>query len=176
MAEKRPPFTSPAPALLGLTDDNMKRFCKALLRDGDQLPYHVARVCLAANRNILNVIGGRVPYNLCRNLEWQVCAALGRLPGQEGTARRMYFADAPGQLDVRSWNGERACDASGAGYVVAEIFYLEGERSEAPSPQLRRLALRGVVCNARLIHSTTLPVYCSRRRSMYVQSGLREWG
>ena len=27
--------------------------------------------CIAANINILNLFTARVPYNICRNLEWQ---------------------------------------------------------------------------------------------------------
>ena len=41
---------------------------------------------------------GQVPYNLCRNLEWQVCAAKGKLPGQGG--RGIRFAIEPGRLDT----------------------------------------------------------------------------
>lgn len=47
--------------------------------------------------NILSLIGERVPYNSCRTLEWQVCAALGKLPGQR--SRKILFATAPGSLD-----------------------------------------------------------------------------
>ena len=31
-----------------------------------------AHRCKRANLNILNLVGGSTPYNLCRNLEWQV--------------------------------------------------------------------------------------------------------
>ena len=66
-----------------------------------------ARACVQANRNILMLFGGNVHntgagYNSCRNLEWQVCAALGRLPGQRTPT--IIFARAPNSLDAE---GER---------------------------------------------------------------------
>lgn len=85
--------------------------------------------------NILNMVGRRVTWNMCRNWEWQahavscrlhpwqrrahrgshtqlcsdgprpmqVCALAGRLPGQQGTGRKIFFADAPAQLEVAPW-------------------------------------------------------------------------
>ena len=35
--------------------------------------------CAAASFNILTLNGGLYPYNICRNLEWQGCAAQGKL-------------------------------------------------------------------------------------------------
>lgn len=75
----------------------------------------------------------RVPYNLCRNLEWQVCAAKGMLPGQDGNTR-LRFASAPARLQVKPWSeGAASCEApstprSGAaalGYNVNDVFFLE---------------------------------------------------
>ncbi|KAL3907194.1 MAG: hypothetical protein SGPRY_010266, partial [Prymnesium sp.] len=41
--------------------------------------------CTQANFNLLNLVDeDKVPYNMCRNLEWQMCAAQGHLPGQGG--------------------------------------------------------------------------------------------
>ena len=52
--------------------------------------------------------------NLCRNLEWQVCAVLGKLPGQRPGDRSIRFANAPLELDVEpisrasTWRGSGA--------------------------------------------------------------------
>ena len=63
-------------------------------------------VCIDANLNILALNGGYFPYNLCRNLEWQACAAMGRLTQQ--ASGEIRFADAPGSLDPEELLGE--CD------------------------------------------------------------------
>ena len=55
----------------------------ARLRREPPVAHHRTRP--RACRNILSLYGDRVPYNICRNLEWQVCAALNRIPGQGGT-------------------------------------------------------------------------------------------
>lgn len=109
----RPHFTAPAPALLGF-DDSIANFCesKARMLVGRRAPLprkggsdgHI-RLCLLANMNILNLIAGRVPYNLCRNLEWQVCAATGKLPGQP-ISGHMFFADPPSSLDPSGMTGK----------------------------------------------------------------------
>jgi hypothetical protein len=39
----------------------------------------LAMRCIDAKQNVLRVIGG---WNICVNLHWQACAALGKLPGQ----------------------------------------------------------------------------------------------
>ena len=64
-----------------------------------------AERCVKANLNILSLHGERLPYNICRNLEWQTCAALGKLPGQgtklDGTfSRTIKFAKAPNTLEL----------------------------------------------------------------------------
>ena len=90
------------------------------------------RSCIESNINILNLVGGRVPYNLCRNLEWQVCAARGALPGQGG--RTIRFAVAPSELrpaggskPLSQCGGWRPADPPEGGYGFAndDIFYLE---------------------------------------------------
>ena len=35
-----------------------------------------AERCIAANYNILSLYGDRLPYNICRNLEWQARGGL----------------------------------------------------------------------------------------------------
>lgn len=112
-----PPFASPAPALLGY-DDGIFEYCAAALPAGHKScrrdrPGHVARCCLAAGYNILNMVGHRVPYNLCRNMEWQLCAVLGRLPGQALKDRSIRFANAPRSLDVEPLTHRRS---GGAGH------------------------------------------------------------
>ena len=59
-----PHFTAPAAALLGF-DHNINLFCEG----SDD--YH-AIPCVQHNYNILSLYGNAVPYNVCRNLEWQV--------------------------------------------------------------------------------------------------------
>ena len=70
-----PHFTGPAPALLGF-DDSIDWFCR--FGGGDH-----AEACVQSNFNILSLYEPAV-YNTCANYEWQVCAARGRLPGQNG--------------------------------------------------------------------------------------------
>ena len=101
-----------------------------------------AGVCANSNNNILALWGERLEYSLCRNLEWQTCAALGRLPGQGGVGMR--FSYAPGNLDVydggtgkmlgdcRGWKppyAAKACGAVGAqhtdAYSTDDIYFLE---------------------------------------------------
>ena len=87
-----------------------------------------------ARRNILmlfssNVHGTGAGYNSCRNLEWQMCAAMGKLPGQQSPT--VIFAVAPSSLNTR---GGRALGRCGgwapngcppAGYSNDDIYFLE---------------------------------------------------
>lgn len=109
----RPQFTAPAPALIGF-DDGIANFCeskaRSIVRNKSPLPKKGGReghikLCMLANLNILNLVAGKVPYNLCRNLEWQVCAAEGKLPGQPRSGE-MLFANAPGVLDPSGSTGK----------------------------------------------------------------------
>ena len=66
----RPQFTGlTAPAVLGF-DEAIDRACFNT-RGG----HHHAEKCIHSNLNILSLHGDRVPYNICRNLEWQARAA-----------------------------------------------------------------------------------------------------
>ena len=86
-----------------------------------------------ANLNILSLYGDRVPYNICRNLEWQVCAAKGQLPGQGG--HDIIFARSPNSLDpssrekplgqCRGWRPGGAGNCMRDGYATDDIFFLE---------------------------------------------------
>ena len=55
-------------------DESIDDFC-AFERDRYQdthlYPNNHAGSCVNANHNILSIYGDRMPYNLCRNLEWQ---------------------------------------------------------------------------------------------------------
>eukprot|EP00966_Prymnesium_polylepis_P026754 617766-Prymnesium_polylepis.1 len=55
-----------------------------------------AQCCVDHGFNILSLYGDRVPYNICRNLEWQVCATQGKLLGQ--STRTIKFARSPKSL------------------------------------------------------------------------------
>lgn len=148
-----PTYAHPAPALMG-SDGGIHAFCLAQLPDSDRTRYAkglngvlkggvVAKACVAASHNILNMVGRRVPYNLCRNLEWQLCAVKGRLPDQNVEAG-IIFADVPALLEVRPWADSGTapagsnCSASAhprhpkkelrantSGYSVTDVFYLE---------------------------------------------------
>ena len=92
-----------------------------------------ARECVLASRNILLLFGDNVHntgagYNSCRNFEWQMCAARGKLPGQRSPT--LIFARAPGTLDT---NGDRKLDQCGGyqpegcwsgTYANDDIFFL----------------------------------------------------
>ena len=130
----RPSFTADAPALLGF-DETIDSFCAS--RDaanpngGAGGNWHAGH-CIAANLNILSLYGNRVPYNICCNLEWQVCASLGKLPGQ--TSPQILFSKAPSELDpgpssakpfgqCRGWrDAEGSCEGA---YATDSIFFLE---------------------------------------------------
>lgn len=119
-----------APALLGF-DESIDQFCAKTL-GGDYHWMGHAEQCVQASLNILSLFGDRVPYNICRNLEWQVCAAKGMLPGQGGLA--IKFAKAPKTLDITrhsrlgvcsGWVPNQVPGAGFYGYATDDVFYLE---------------------------------------------------
>lgn len=104
-----------APALLGF--------------DPDILDYCGGN-CDRANANILSLFGGRVQYNSCRNLEWQLCAAKGMLRGQWG--RIIRFARTPSSVWLdgyptfgvcSGWTDKRCTKTEG--FANDDIFFLE---------------------------------------------------
>lgn len=120
-------FKKDAPALLGF-DEDIDWFCQR--HDGCS---H-AECCVQTNNNILSLYGDRMPYNICRNLEWQVCAAKGMLPGQRTPTIR--FARAPRTLAPDGSTGKPLGKCHGwvppdrptgglYGYATDDIFYLE---------------------------------------------------
>lgn len=134
-----PYFTAAAPAVLGF-DETIDEYCAAGLKQmGEKASKDKAmhaENCVRANLNILALYGERLPYNLCRNLEWMVCAAKGILPGQGGN--QILFAKHPWWLfpDGRSGKPLNQCcgwapDGVGKpesgvyGYTTDDIYYLE---------------------------------------------------
>lgn len=65
---------------------------------------------------------GKVDWNICRNFEWQVCAARGRLPKQRSGLMR--FTMAPAQLWLDGSNGSTKFGRC-SGYHQARCFPLE---------------------------------------------------
>lgn len=135
-----PSFTRDARPVLGF-DESIDAYCATQPHDNGK---HTARGkashagnCVAANVNILSLFGERMPYNSCRNLEWQVCAALGKLPGQ--LSRKIYFAKAPAALDPSphsarplgkcgGWRDFRTpgdSDCLQTGFASDDVFFLE---------------------------------------------------
>lgn len=95
-----------------------------------------AHRCRHANLNILSLVGHGTAYNMCRNLEWLVCAALGKLPGQGGirirvaTPLRDLAPDGLSRPLARcgGWHPTMPKNETGAyafGYTNDDIFYLE---------------------------------------------------
>ena len=126
---RRPAFTAPALGLLGF-DDSFEQRCGSETVNRLGAP----TACAVANLNVLSIEERR--YNLCRNLEWQACAARGLLPGQGGSG--IVFSVAPGSLLLPKYehspslrrtfgvcggplpNSCRACT-----YANDDIFFLE---------------------------------------------------
>ena len=116
-----------APALLGF-DEDIDGFC---WQEGCESH---AQCCIDKNLNILSLYGTRVPYNLCRNLEWMLCAANGRLPGQ--VYPTLMFARAPKDLapdgstgkplgQCGGWVPNKRPEGGVFGYATEDVFYLE---------------------------------------------------
>jgi len=126
-------YDDDAPGLLGF-DQNIDWYCEVHSNVGGDRAFK----CIDANVNILGLYGMRVPYNLCRNLEWQACAAQGKLPGQRTATVR--FSLAPKLLDTEmgypgAWHplsrcsgfttdGYPKCRAEG-GAATDDIYYME---------------------------------------------------
>lgn len=123
-----------APALLGF-DESIDAFCtweRVHYQDSKSYADSHAGSCVNANHNILSLYGDRVPYNLCRNLEWQVCASRGLLPGQGGKALRFSYPPSLlsvyGDKPLGQCGGWRPPDAEWGcadGYATDDIFFAE---------------------------------------------------
>uniref|UniRef100_A0A7S2J1X1 Uncharacterized protein n=1 Tax=Haptolina brevifila TaxID=156173 RepID=A0A7S2J1X1_9EUKA len=135
MEGQPPSFTAPAVALFG-SDEAITTYCNAQEHTNTWYTAEInhAVPCVASNLNILSLFSERVKYNTCRNFEWQMCAALGRLPGQ--TSADLIFAHTPNTLEAgeggampfgrcggyREWGEIRDCSD---GFATNDIFYLE---------------------------------------------------
>lgn len=90
---------------------------------------NLARRCVHSGNNILRLLGGKWQWNLCQNLHWQMCAAQGRLPGQDGA--KLHFATAPRGLTMAEWEHPTSWPCEGAKpcpdgkYAVGDVFFAE---------------------------------------------------
>ena len=119
-----PHFTKAAPALLGF-DESIDWYCGSRNGKGNH-----AEACVEANVNILSLYGDRIPYNICRNVEWQLCAARGDLPGQGGKVMRFGFAPKFLEPDggihpIGQCEGYHPAGCGNIGYASSDIFYME---------------------------------------------------
>ena len=100
----------PAPAVLGF-DESIDWYCATHGGRGDH-----AEACVSANVNILSIQDGS--YNTCKNLEWQVCAARGWLPGQMSSEIRFSFRPAELNPDfIGSCTGYAPAGCGDQGYA-----------------------------------------------------------
>lgn len=138
----RPPYTD-ADALLGF-DGKIWDYCSEVAGQGwwggGDWNQELARRCVEANLNILRImfscaecIGSRAGWNMCRNLQWVVCAVRGLLPGQ-GSGAGIRFAKPPKELDTRAMDDPGLIEDPGDGwwsephwehYAVSDVFYGE---------------------------------------------------
>lgn len=97
-------FDPPSPALFGF-DESINELCSELIGwdawDNGDLNHKIAERCRRAHRNVLRLLGGSDRWDMCQNLQWQMCALQGKLPGQDGDTR-VAFATAPRAL-LREW-------------------------------------------------------------------------
>lgn len=129
----RPVFPAgSAPALLGF-DSSIHAYCeeeaagRTFDRGGDWNS-RLAHTCVAASLNILRLLAGGSPWNMCQNLRWVVCAARGRLPGQR--RREMRFATAPGALDFAQYDDPSLGDSwwmepHDSHFAVSDVYFAE---------------------------------------------------
>ena len=95
-----------------------------------RLDSSIERECTHASRTVLSMADE--DYNSCRNLEWQVCAAKGRVVGQR--TPRIVFATAPSQVHLDGRHGLPAFGActghaphgcGSVGFANDDIFFME---------------------------------------------------
>ena len=123
--------SNPSPGLLGF-DETILEFCSYKLGmepwDGGDLNHKLAYRCVDANQNVLRIMEY---WDMCVNMQWEVCALTGQLPNQDGL--KIHFATAPKTLDPEwflnpsthpTWpcNGGW-CDPNG--FTVGDVFFVE---------------------------------------------------
>ena len=139
----RPNFAEDAHPLLGF-DGRIWDYCSEVHPQGNwpggDWNRELARRCVEANMNILRImfscpdcVGSRAGWNMCRNLQWVVCAVRGLLPGQ-GAATALRFAKAPSELDTRDMENPARLTHPGdtwwnephwQHYAVSDVFFGE---------------------------------------------------
>lgn len=113
-----PRFGADGPALLG-HDSEIIRTCNQLVGCGRSRDAPAPQTCIHANVRILALFGRNPSYNMCRNLEWVVCAAQGKLAGQ--AKAHLLFDPAPSSLlTAPLW-----ADALTSAYSMRSVYYLE---------------------------------------------------
>lgn len=123
----RPHFTQPAPALLGF-DETILGYCSHLVGldfDGGDLNTELAERCVRANKNVLRLLQGR-PWDMCQNIEWQMCALSGKLPGQDG--RKVSFASAPKDVKAEWFHNpdlHPTFRPNFDGYSLGDVYFAE---------------------------------------------------
>jgi len=126
--DDRPWFSAPAPALLGF-DETILGYCShqvGLDFDGGDLNFELADRCVRANRNVLRLMSGGRPWDMCQNIEWQMCAINGKLPGQK--AREVSFASAPKDVPQIWWDDpgtHPTFTPNWDGYALGDVFFAE---------------------------------------------------
>lgn len=126
----RPQFTKNAPALLG--------FDNSINREGKTTDYQHAIGCARANFNILSLYGTKILYNLCRNFEWQLCAAKGALPGQGN--KDITFAVAPKDLVISGGDSSvalGACSSCTRPWAARWVMHREISFTRKPACTMR---------------------------------------
>ena len=128
------PFQKPSQALLGF-DESIVELCSKILgvepwTDNQDLNGKLADRCQRAKRNVLRLMTGS--WSMCQNLEWQLCALQGKLPGQGGTA--IAFATRPRDVELEWWANPSThptypCQQNGwcdpGAFTVGDVFFAE---------------------------------------------------
>jgi hypothetical protein len=119
-----PVYDADAPALLGFGGASMMEHCLSLIGQWRHMWFansrSIAEACIAARRNILRVKSG---WTMCLNVEWQLCAARGSLPGQGNGG--ITFSPAPKDLRVDGNPSPVREGGQGVPIVETDVFYLE---------------------------------------------------
>ena len=113
-----------APALLGFGNTIME-FCLRQLGQWRHIWWasspQIADTCINAGRNVLRLKSG---WTMCLNLQWQLCAAQGRLHGQNGEGK-IHFSPAPKDLRIDGDQPITRPGGLGVQIVEPDVFYLE---------------------------------------------------